>query len=298
MPLATPSEAALDKQINDASNRLEIVIEQYNAVSATLAATKAREAAVAKELVPLQAAVDAARGRVADIAARAYEATPLFGLAMVIDTQSTTETVERLTMLDGISLTRQSQFDTYDTASQAYRFQQQTLATLDRQQTSQQAVLATEKATILSQIAKLKSLRSAAFGPSGVDASARTSNYVPAYSAGAAGRAVRFAYNQIGKPYQWAAAGPNSYDCSGLTMAAWRQGGVSLPHNAAQQYSVVAHISRSALKSGDLIFYYSPIHHVAIYIGGGNVIEAPRTGETVKIAPVDIGPIAGYGRPG
>src|SRR6185503_15210639 len=88
----------------------------------------------------------------------------------------------------------------------------------------------------------------------------------PPYVPGRAGVAVKYAYAQLGKPYKWAAAGPNSFDCSGLTLAAWRAAGLSLPHNAAMQWRSMPHISRAALRPGDLVFYRS-LGHVAIYVG-------------------------------
>ena len=100
---------------------------------------------------------------------------------------------------------------------------------------------------------------------------------------GAAQTAVNFAMAQLGKPYQWGASGPGSYDCSGLTMAAWRAAGVSLPHSAADQYNYGTHVSRSQLQPGDLLFFYQPIGHVTIYIGGGKMVSAPTTGQNVKI---------------
>ena len=103
----------------------------------------------------------------------------------------------------------------------------------------------------------------------------------------AAAAAVRFACAQLGKPYVYGAAGPGSYDCSGLTMRSWGAAGVSLPHSSSGQYSYGSHVSRSALEPGDLLFIYSPIHHVAIYIGNGLMIHAPHTGDVVRIAPVE-----------
>jgi len=293
----TPSKAALDKQIDAASNQLEIVIEQYDAIQGSLRAIKAREAAGLKRLAPMQAAVDAAQTIVAQFAARAYEATPLSSFAFLVDAPSAQAATDRLLLLDRLAVGRQDQFEALNDATRAYRDQQQRLITLDQQQTTRYAVLAAKKKTILAQLVALKSLRLAAYGPSGVDSTTPHSNYVPTYSAGVAGQAVKFAYDQIGKPYEWGADGPGSYDCSGLTMAAWRAGGVSLPHNSTEQYAAVAHISKSDLRPGDLIFYYSPIHHVAIYIGDGHIIHAPRVGEYVHIAAIGIAPIHGYGRP-
>jgi cell wall-associated NlpC family hydrolase len=121
--------------------------------------------------------------------------------------------------------------------------------------------------------------------------------YLPPYIPGAGGSALRFALAQLGKPYVWGAAGPRSYDCSGLTMAAWRTAGVSLPHSSSLQWAQISHLSRRELRPGDLVFYYRNIHHVALYLGSNRVIQAPTYGEDVSIAPVDLAPIYGYGRP-
>jgi cell wall-associated NlpC family hydrolase len=99
---------------------------------------------------------------------------------------------------------------------------------------------------------------------------------------GGAGAAIAEAKRHLGKPYQWGAAGPDSFDCSGLTMVAWRAGGVSLPHYSGAQYSSTTHIAMSAIQPGDLIFYESPGSHVALYIGGGQIIHAPHPGGVVE----------------
>ncbi|MEO8888920.1 MAG: NlpC/P60 family protein [Jatrophihabitantaceae bacterium] len=107
---------------------------------------------------------------------------------------------------------------------------------------------------------------------------------IPHIDSKAAAQAVRFALAQVGKPYVFGAAGPDSYDCSGLTMRAWGSAGVSLPHSAADQYNYGTHVSFSQLAPGDLMFFYQPIGHVTIYIGDGLMVSAPQTGENVKVA--------------
>jgi peptidoglycan DL-endopeptidase CwlO len=108
-------------------------------------------------------------------------------------------------------------------------------------------------------------------------------------------RAVSWARGRLGLPYQWGGAGPGSYDCSGLTMKAWAQAGVYLPHSSRLQYAQAEKISYGQLRPGDLIFYAtspsnpSTIHHVTMYIGGGQMIEAPYTGARVRIVPVRRG---------
>ncbi|MEU8438134.1 C40 family peptidase [Streptomyces sp. NPDC029216] len=112
-----------------------------------------------------------------------------------------------------------------------------------------------------------------------------------------AARAVAFAYTAIGKPYVWGATGPGSYDCSGLTQAAWRAAGVSLPRTTYTQINAGRRISRDQLAPGDLVFFYSGVTHVGLYVGGGQMIHAPRPGSTVRLAPVDSMPWAGASRP-
>ncbi|MFZ4721422.1 MAG: NlpC/P60 family protein [Ilumatobacteraceae bacterium] len=116
---------------------------------------------------------------------------------------------------------------------------------------------------------------------------------------GRAGVAVAAAYSAIGTPYGFAGETPGvKFDCSGLTKWAWGRAGVYLPHQSAAQYGVVPHVPRDQIQPGDLIFYYSPIGHVSIYVGGGMLIHAPNTGKTVTLAPVRWGKVVGIGRPG
>jgi len=113
-----------------------------------------------------------------------------------------------------------------------------------------------------------------------------------------AGTAVDFAMDQVGDSYVYGAAGPDSWDCSGLTMQAWGAAGVGLPHSSSSQFSSGSQVSTSALEPGDLVFYYSPISHVAMYIGNGQIVHAANPSDGVKVDPVSSMPISGAVRPG
>ncbi|MGH3318178.1 MAG: NlpC/P60 family protein [Nocardioidaceae bacterium] len=113
-----------------------------------------------------------------------------------------------------------------------------------------------------------------------------------------AGTAVDFAMDQIGDSYVYGAAGPDSWDCSGLTMQAWGAAGVGLPHSSSAQFSSAPQVSTSSLQPGDLVFYYSPISHVAMYIGNGQIVHASNPSYPVKVDPVNSMPISGAVRPG
>jgi peptidoglycan DL-endopeptidase CwlO len=114
-----------------------------------------------------------------------------------------------------------------------------------------------------------------------------------------AGIAVNAAESQLGVPYQFAAESPGvAFDCSGLTKYAWGQAGVYLPHQSGAQFGSIPHVSQSEIQPGDLIFYKTPIGHVAMYIGGGSLIQATRPGDVVKLAAVNWATVVGIGRPG
>ena len=114
--------------------------------------------------------------------------------------------------------------------------------------------------------------------------------------AAGADAAVAEARRQLGKPYEWGGSGPDSFDCSGLTSWAWRAGGERLSHSSRAQWSETSRVSVDDLQPGDLLFYGDPIHHVGIYIGDGQMIEAPETGKNVRIASIYRSDLVGVGR--
>jgi peptidoglycan DL-endopeptidase CwlO len=119
---------------------------------------------------------------------------------------------------------------------------------------------------------------------------------VPA--SGSAATAVQYAMAQVGDAYVYGAAGPGAFDCSGLTMMAWGAAGVGLPHSSGAQMGSGPSVSSSALRPGDLVFYYSPVSHVGMYIGNGMIVHAANPSTGVQVAPVFSMPFSGAVRPG
>ncbi|MEU9447416.1 NlpC/P60 family protein [Streptomyces sp. NPDC048277] len=111
-----------------------------------------------------------------------------------------------------------------------------------------------------------------------------------------AAAAVAYAYSKLGSPYVWGATGPDAFDCSGLAQAAYRSAGVSIPRTTYAQIDAGHRVSRSELQPGDLVFFYSGVSHVGIYIGNGQMIHAPNPSAPVRIAPIDEMPFAGATR--
>ncbi|MDX3852126.1 NlpC/P60 family protein [Streptomyces sp. AK02-01A] len=109
--------------------------------------------------------------------------------------------------------------------------------------------------------------------------------------------ALRYAAAQIGKPYEWGAEGPDSFDCSGLTSQAWARAGVAIPRTSQEQWRELPRVSLDELRPGDLVIYFPKATHVAIYLGDGMVIQAPRPGAHVKVSPLAANPLLGAVRP-
>ncbi|MEU9207485.1 NlpC/P60 family protein [Streptomyces sp. NPDC048415] len=111
-----------------------------------------------------------------------------------------------------------------------------------------------------------------------------------------AAEAIAYAYGKLGSPYVWGATGPDAFDCSGLAQAAYRSAGISLPRTTYAQINAGRRVSRSELLPGDLVFFYSGISHVGIYVGNGQMIHAPNPTAPVRLAPIDEMPFAGATR--
>ena len=288
---AAPSTSDLTKQINTLSDKLEDITESYNKMNDSLKQTVADETKLKASLAPAQAALKAAGAQVITMAAAAYRTGPVGPVNAILDGPD--GLLQRMTYLEQISRDRQRDIDTYTATTRDYSTRQAALKTAQDKQSAQVKVLATTKKDIEGQLKVLLAKRKAAYGQATQTGSTYTGP-IPNI-AGSAGEAVAFAYRQLGKPYHYGADGPDSYDCSGLTMASWNAAGKSLPHNAAAQYSATARVSKSALQPGDLVFYRN-LGHVAIYIGDGMIITAPQTGELVRKQSMMYSTPYGYGR--
>lgn len=157
-----------------------------------------------------------------------------------------------------------------------------------------EAMLATLSVDQLAELSGLEQ-KGAAKAQGALAASGALSSTRPPSEAG--GEAVRYAIGQIGKPYVWGAEGPGSFDCSGLTSQAWATAGRTIPRTSQEQWRQLRKVPVSALRPGDLVIYFPKATHVALYIGNGLVVQAPRPGSRVKVSPLASNPLLGAVRP-
>jgi cell wall-associated NlpC family hydrolase len=295
--LADPSPAQLQQQIDEGNRALELVVEAYNKVNIDLAATRAALSALEANLRPVQSSLDAASVNVGEIARAAYvTGSGMRTVSLLLSANSPSSLVDQLGTLQQLSTAQQQQINAFNRVKQQYTGEKQRLDALAAQQKTQQADLAAKKTRIEGEIARLDAMQRKANAATGKTTTTTTSYGAAPTVAGAGGKVVDFAWAQLNEKYVFGAAGPNTWDCSGLTMMAWKAAGKSLPHNAAEQYRAVQHISRSQLVPGDLVFY-NDLGHVGIYIGNNQIIHAPNSRTVVKVGPIDGDTLYGYGRP-
>jgi cell wall-associated NlpC family hydrolase len=293
---ATPSKEELLKQINTLGKKVTVADEKYNQAREKLKRTKAKAAKLNKQLKPLQDKVDVLYETTGKIAAAAYKGGQASAVNAVLTSGSPDTLVDQLATLDVLAGKQNKEIGKLSAAKSSLDKKKEALDKLLSEQAKIQKDLGAKKRQIEGQLKKLKAMYVEAYGPLYTGGGGGGNYGPPPYVGGKAQRIVNFAYAQLGKPYEFGAAGPDSWDCSGLTMGAYQQVGVSLPHSAHEQYNATARVARGDIKPGDLIFYYSDLHHVAVYIGGGTVIHAPQPGENVKKSSVDAMPFAGAGR--
>jgi len=297
--IATPSPSSVEGQIDQQWNQLEPVIEQYNHVHSQLQKNQAQQKSLAAKLTPLQLEVNLAMKSVQGLAVDAYmQGAPNAVNAMILS-GSATGLTDKLMYANQLARHQEQEISGVAKLRDQYAADKQNLDTLTASIAGRDKDLAVQKAGIQKKIDSLQKLRVKAYGSSGETGGPyRTGPCPVTYTNDRGGRAAQKACSLVGKPYVFGANGPDSYDCSGLTQAAWGSVGVHLEHYTKDQWGEGKPVSQSQLQPGDLVFYYSDLHHMAIYIGGGMVVHAPHTGDHVRMAPIDRGPIAGYRRPG
>jgi peptidoglycan DL-endopeptidase CwlO len=298
---AQPTIADLEAQINQAWNTLEPLVEQYNELHGQLQANQAKVATLETEIRPLKLQVDLMQARVGAMSANLYETGPMSNASAILESGSPANLIDQLSTLDAMA---RRQSDTVQGAADLmakYDTEKKPLDALVAVQAEQDAQLNAQTTTIQQQMNSLQQLRQQAYGASGMTGGSIRPVACPfVLGTGKGAIAAKVACDQIGKPYVWAAAGPKTFDCSGLTLYAWAAAGVTLRHFTQWQWDDSKPVTRAQLQPGDLVFYFSDHHHMSMYVGGNWVVHAPTSGDVVRMTTLDNPylPIAGFRRPG
>jgi cell wall-associated NlpC family hydrolase len=287
---AKPTVSSIAAQLDRLAQQAETLAEQYNANQLAITTQQRQFDGARVRQAAAEAQYEAARKRFIPMVVAQYEDGGFDTVGAMLTSDDPAAYLDSLATQNLVS---QHWADVLDQLTAARHRAERAAHAADNLLTSARQARATlddKRQAVRDQTAKYQRLLSvltaaqrAAYSTRGAPTTAEiTAALATPAPTPAAKRAVQFAVDQVGKPYVWAATGPASYDCSGLTMAAWAHAGVKLPHFSAAQYTHGKHVGYNQVEPGDLVFLYSDLHHVEMYVGAGLAVSAPQEGEDVK----------------
>jgi len=308
IPTSTTAEAK--PSIKDVQQRVDTLYQQAEQASERYNNAKLRLTALRSELKDLKAdqgrqtqALSGVREQLRDSLLQQFEGSGISAVGQAAFSSDPKDFLAGMTTVSAVNSVQGDLLERYNTQVTALDIRRK--ATEDRadQVAKTEKELKSDKADIEGKLSDAKELLSTLQEKERQEILSRDSTRLPTTTtsvpaSGRAAAAVKYAMAQVGKAYVYGAAGPNAFDCSGLTMMAWAQAGVSLPHSSSAQYSSGPHVAESDLRPGDLVFYYSPISHVGMYIGNGLIVNAENPSVGVKVTGLHTMPYVGAVRPG
>jgi len=308
---AAPASASdLQRRLEGLNRQADQQVEDYLQAKLAVERTQKSIRILQRQLDGVRSQLADARASIAARAAVAYVQGPATDVASLLAAGDPNDALERAQLLDLLATHDADQVLAAGAIEHSAQARAAELAGVERKQAAILGQMAERKTRIdqlvaqteqtLAQLRAAERRRAAAANrPATTASSAGSPRPTPPPEAvsGNVAAVIRYAYAQLGKPYQWGATGPGAFDCSGLTMMAWAQVGVSLPHSSGAQIGIGRRVTQGELQPGDLIFRYSPISHVSLYVGNGQQISATHTGSTVKLQSAFQGEIVGFSRP-
>jgi cell wall-associated NlpC family hydrolase len=289
-------QARVDKLYHEA----EQASERYNDAKLELAELHQDLDSLSSDQQRQDDALKSVRDRLADSVVDQYEGSDISAAGQVFLSRDSSSFLSQLTTMAAYSDYQDQLFNDYSTEIEALDIRHDAterradeVAALEKRLSAEKKTIDTKHSEAQSLLDRLKEEEREALLTRGTT---RLPSDVPA--SGRAAAAVAYAMAQVGDSYVYGAAGPSAFDCSGLTMMAWAQAGVGLPHSSSAQYGSGPHVSAADLQPGDLVFYYSPISHVGMYIGNGLIVHAANPGSGVLISDMYSMPYVGAVRPG
>ncbi|GAA1156512.1 NlpC/P60 family protein [Kitasatospora gansuensis] len=300
-------------RLHELYREAEAATEQYNGTVAKLATQQATVADLKVRLEHQQAAVDAGSDLASQLAAAQYRNGNSSDLAELLLTDSPYEAVVVAELLNAAGRSQTEFLDRLKgdraTLTVLQQLAEATLAQAQALAVQQEA----GKADVARRLAEVEQMVSSLTGAQRseleqLEKTRADEAQLAFLASGALGKgertpsqagrkAVAFALAQLGKDYLWGGTGPDKFDCSGLTSQAWLAAGVNIPRVSQDQWSELTKVPLNQIRPGDLVVYYGGATHIAMYIGGGLVVQAPRTGAVIKVSPIGAMPILGAVRP-
>jgi len=288
-----PSRKELTAQEKKLGDQLETITEQYNGLRVQLAQARRAAKSAADNAKRQSDALETIRLQVVRLAAESYKngTSGSMSLATVDNPQTL---LDQTAVMNYFSAQGDGQFKILAQALQSSSRSQKTAQDRADRVNGLAAEAKKKRDDIRVMLTKVRGrLGVATTEPTPSAPAPPPPNVDPGEASGKAAGALKAALTKLGRPYTWGAAGPNTFDCSGLTLWAYKQVGINLPHYTGSQWNAGTRVSRAELRPGDLVFFYSDLHHMGMYLGDGKMVHAPQTGDVVKIVPMEGRPFAG-----
>lgn len=293
---STASDAV--KQLAELNKQAEVLTEQYHQAQDQLNARRGELGQAKNDLGTATVKADEARAKQAELrvqvdklAAASFQGARFNQLSALLVSESPQEFLDQMSALDLLASDNKRALDALSAAvSDAETAERAANDATGRAQNAEQQAsqleqdLARQKVELQRRQAEVQRRYDQLTGADqAVLRSGGTTTFAAPPASGVAGQAMNIALQQLGKPYVWGAEGPSSFDCSGLVYYSYQRIGISLPRSSSSMATVGVAVPRSAIQPGDLLFFYSPIHHVGISVGGTKMVHAPQSGDVVKV---------------
>jgi cell wall-associated NlpC family hydrolase len=297
---AKPSIAEVKKQIDTLNQQAEVATQQYDQAKENTANARTKTNQLLEQVAQKTQQLNETRRVLGQFATAQYRDGGLDQTTQLLLSDDPEQFLEQTHMMDRLSTTQEQALKTFEVQQEQAGIQRAQATSSLTALTAAQGRLATQKKNVQTKLAAAQKLLNSLTAEQRAKLAAmtpKTSSSTASYhytgpATGRAAAAVQFALAQRGKPYVYGATGPSGYDCSGLTQAAYRAAGVSIGRTTWDQAKDGVAVSEADLQPGDLVFFYSGLSHVGIYLGNGQIVHAPHTGATVEIAPMSWMPFA------
>ncbi|MFT4084574.1 MAG: NlpC/P60 family protein [Nocardioides sp.] len=307
IPASSPAQAA--PSITDVQDRVDTLYHQAEEASEKYNSARLRLADLRSQLHDLKAdqkrqekKLSGVKSQLRDSVLQDFEGSTGSPISQAVVSDDPKSFLSDLSTASSYSDLQNDLLENYNSQVEALNVRRKATEKRADEVADTKTELKSTKDTINSRLDDAKALLSKLKDKEREEILSRDSTRVPtdttASASGRAKAAIAYAMAQVGKAYVYGAAGPSAFDCSGLTMRAWGAAGVSLPHSSSAQYSSGTHVAESDLQPGDLVFYYSPISHVGMYIGNGLIVNAENPSVGVKVTSLHSMPYVGAVRPG
>ncbi len=297
---AEPDIDAVSARVDDLYHDAEVAQERYHDVKLELDELKSDLTSLESDQARQDQQTESARSQVRDSVLRQYQGENMSAVGQVFVSDDPSAFLDQLSTMTSYNDLQSQMYESFTREAKALDIRREATERRIADIAAAEKRLADEQETVDTKLAAAKELlsRLEAEEREAMTASRSTPRVPDVAASGNAGAAVSYAMAQVGDSYVYGAAGPDAFDCSGLTMMAWAAAGVSLPHSSSAQYSSGPRVAASDLQPGDLVFYYSPISHVGMYIGNGMIVHAANPSTGVAVAGLYSMPYVGAVRPG